>query len=125
MTQFLILYAIAGVATIGALTFMLHMIGQALADCPRSGRAARVCAMTIGTAFVAIGLGAMAFGVLPILDRDAGLGHVFGTFGTLLMGLGFGFVFAVTQLRQTVLDAAAAAAAPQAEPPGDPLPEPA
>lgn len=116
MTQFLILYALAGLITVLGLTYMLYVVGQVLADCPRSGRAAAAGALTIGTAFVAIALGAMSLGVIPMLDRGAGPSEVFGTLGTLLIGLGIGFTYAVAQLRRVVLDAVAAVAASLAAP---------
>ena len=96
----------AGVLT--ALSIMIFRIGDALTECPVTGRAARAGSLTIVTGFVAIGGGAVliiaagVFSALPQLGSEA----VMAALGLSVLCLGLGFTQAIATLRDVVAQAA-------------------
>lgn len=103
-----------GLATLAlcVLGAMIFRIGDALTDCPATGRAARAGAMTIVTGFGAIGGGAVIIGgaaALALLPLMNGAG-VMAALGFTVLCLGLGFTQAVATLRDVIARAADQAA---------------
>lgn len=105
-------YFIISFCVLAGLSAMIFMIGKALADCPATGRAARAGALTIVSAFVAIGAGGIllvaggAITVLPFLSLQG----LMLALGTAVLCLGLGFTNAVAALRDVVARAVVQAA---------------
>lgn len=102
------IYFILAACALAALSFMIFKIGDALADCPSTGRAAKAGSLTIVTGFVAIGGGAVliiAAGVFTSLNDIAAEG-VMAALGLSVLCLGLGFTHAVATLRDVVAQAA-------------------
>jgi hypothetical protein len=88
--------------TLLGLTAMILRIGEALGECPRTGRAARAASVTIATGFVAIGLGGVAIIAAGLaMMNSSGAAALFAV-GLACVTLGLGFTHAVTLLRETV-----------------------
>lgn len=107
MTLLFTLYiGLAACALVG-LSVMIFKVGDALADCPVTGRAAKAGSLTIVTGFVAIGLGgvlligAAAMVVPPTLTVQA----VVTAFGISVLCLGLGFSQAIATLRDVIAQA--------------------
>ncbi len=102
------IYFILAACALGALSFMIFKIGEALADCPVTGRAARAGSLTIVTGFVAIGGGGVliiAAGVFVTLPDLAPEG-IMAALGLSILCLGLGFSHAIATLRDVVAQAA-------------------
>jgi len=95
------------------LSYMIFKIGDALSDCPATGRAARAGSITIVTGFTAIGSGAVLILAAGVFSMFASVGAdaVMAAIGLSLLGLGLGFTHAVAALRDVVAQAAKQAAA--------------
>ncbi len=102
------IYFVLAACALGGLSFMIFKIGDALSDCPATGRAARAGALTIVTGFVAIGGGAVliiAAGVFVSLADIAAEGAM-AALGLSILCLGLGFTHAVATLRDVVAQSA-------------------
>ena len=102
------IYFLIAACALAALSFMIFKIGDALADCPTTGRAAKAGSLTIVTGFVAIGSGAVliiAAGVFVAL-ADIAVEGVMAALGLSILCLGLGFTHAVATLRDVVAQAA-------------------
>jgi len=109
---FTFFFLVTGCALAG-LSYMIFRIGDALTDCPVTGRAARAGSLTIVTGFVAIGSGAViiiAAGVFVALSEIAIEGAM-AALGISVLCLGLGFTHAVATLRDVIAQAAKQAAA--------------
>lgn len=117
MTLTLTLHLTALACIVLALALTILRIGQALGNCPATGRAARAAGLTIATGYLTIGGGAGllitggALMLFPVFYPAAML----ATLGFAILCLGLGFGHAVTTLRDVV--AAAAMPADPAEAP--------
>ena len=110
------IYFILAACALAALSFMIFKIGDALADCPTTGRAARAGSLTIVTGFVAIGSGGVliiAAAVFMSLTNIAVEG-VMAALGLSILCLGLGFTHAVATLRDVVAQAADRVSTPAA-----------
>ena len=97
------IYFLIAACALAALSFMIFKIGDALADCPTTGRAAKAGSLTIVPGFVAIGSGAVlvfAGGVFVALTDIAVEGlmaalgvHVGGYAHVIAAGLGLALLF--------------------------------
>ena len=108
MTGLVILYFTIAFCALAGLSLMIFQIGKALADCPATGRAARAGALTIISAFIAIGTGGIllvAGGAISILPF-ASLTGLMLALGVAILCLGLGFTNAVAALRDIVARAA-------------------
>ncbi|PJI93034.1 hypothetical protein BC777_1901 [Yoonia maricola] len=94
---------------LAGLSYMIFRIGEALSDCPATGRAARAGSLTIVTGFIAIGTGAVMIIAAGIFMTLAGINveTVLAAIGVSLLGLGLGFTHAIATLRDVVAQAAA------------------
>ncbi|MEJ8562844.1 hypothetical protein QTO30_17590 [Yoonia sp. GPGPB17] len=104
-------FFVTGCALAG-LSYMIFRIGDALSDCPATGRAAKAGSLTIVTGFVAIGTGAVMIIAAGIFTALAGINveTVLAAIGVSLLGLGLGFTHAIATLRDVVAQAAARSA---------------
>ncbi|MEM9787897.1 MAG: hypothetical protein AAF801_15450 [Pseudomonadota bacterium] len=101
-------FFITAALALAALSFMIFKIGDALASCPVTGRAARAGALTIVTGFVAIGGGAVLM-IAAAVFMNLGSFQFEGMLGALglsILCLGLGFTQAVATLRDVVAQAA-------------------
>ncbi|WP_341368171.1 hypothetical protein [Yoonia sp. BS5-3] len=108
---FAVYFALAACA-LASLSAMIFKIGEALAGCPSTGRAAKAGSLTIVTGFVAIGGGAIliiAAGVFMTLNEIAVEGAM-AALGLSILCLGLGFTHAIATLRDVVAQAAQRAA---------------
>lgn len=107
------IFFLIAASALAALSVMIFKIGEALADCPVTGRAAKAGSLTIVTGFVAIGAGAVmiigagVFVALPQLDVEG----VMAALGLSVLCLGLGFTHAIATLRDVVAQAGKQAAA--------------
>ena len=109
MTLLVIIYFTVAFCALAGLSAMIFQIGKALADCPATGRAARTGALTIISAFIAIGTGGIllvAGGAITVLPF-ASLPGLMLALGIAILCLGLGFTNAVAALRDVVARAAA------------------
>ena len=108
-TTFFLVTALA----LAGLSYMIFKIGDALTDCPATGRAARAGSLTIVTGFIAIGTGAVMIMAAGVFTAFAGIDieTVLAAIGLALLGLGLGFTHAIATLRDVVAQAAKQAAA--------------
>lgn len=86
-----------------ALTRMILLIGTMQQDCPETGSAARLVAVTVATGFCAIGAGGVfliAAG-FPLLAQAPMMAFLVGL-GLAVLCLGLGFSHAVNTLRLTL-----------------------
>jgi len=110
------LYLALGVLGVTALSLIILRIGTLMSDCPQTGSAARVTALTICTGFAAIGLGVVVLigALLPILS-DMPLLALLTCTGLASLCLGLGFTQAVATFR-AVMEPVAAKAEPAPKP---------
>ena len=103
-TAFFFVTAIA----LAGLSYMIFKIGDALTECPVTGRAARAGALTIVTGFIAIGTGAVMIMAAGVFMGFAAINveTVLAAIGVSLLGLGLGFTHAIATLRDVVAQAA-------------------
>ena len=109
MTGLVIIYFTIAFCALAGLSAMIFQIGRALADCPATGRAARAGALTIVSAFIAIGTGGIllvAGGAITILPVTSSLPGLMLALGVAILCLGLGFTNAVAALRDIVARAA-------------------
>ena len=112
MQYLLPIYFLLATVALAALSWMIFKIGNALADCPQTGRAARAGAMTITAGFIAMGAGgvliiaAIAFLAEPAIQMST----LLGALGLSILCLGLGFSQAIATLRDVVAQAAKQAA---------------
>ncbi len=111
MTLFEILYFSLVFTGLGLLCLIVWKVGEAMADCPATGRAARAGALTIMTGFAALGFGVISLiaAIFPLL-QEGNLSLLYTALGPAAIALGIGFTFAAGQLRAVVRDAATRAA---------------
>lgn len=105
-------YFLVTAIALAGLSYMIFRIGEALSDCPATGRAAKAGSLTIVTGFVAIGTGAVMIIAAGVFTALAGINveTVLAAIGVSLLGLGLGFTHAIATLRDVVAQAAARAA---------------
>ncbi len=105
-------YFLVTAISLAGLSYMIFRIGEALSDCPATGRAAKAGSLTIVTGFVAIGTGAVMIIAAGVFTALAGINveTVLAAIGVSLLGLGLGFTHAIATLRDVVAQAAARAA---------------
>jgi hypothetical protein len=118
MTLALLAYFAVALGTLIALTRMIVLIGQGMADCPQTGRMARAASISIATGYLAIGLGGVVLiaAVIPALDGGSLVGRsviVLLTAGFASLILGLGFAHAVRTLRLLVISVRPATAIPE------------
>jgi hypothetical protein len=104
---FTIYFALAACALV-ALSIMIFKIGDALSDCPVTGRAAKAGSLTIVTGFMAIGAGGVLIFAARELAalREMDIQGVMAALGISLLCLGLGFSHAVATLRDVVAQSA-------------------
>lgn len=116
MTFLITTYAIVAFASLVALSLMILRIGTLMATCPINGPAIKISALSIATAFAAIGAGGItliAAGL--IVFADAHILALAGCLGLASLCLGLGFTQAVATLR-VVVDQLLNPRAPQTDP---------
>ena len=90
-------------AALAVLTRMILLIGSMPRDCPETGPAARLVAVTVATGFCAIGAGGVVLiaAAFPIMAQTPVMAF-FVRLGLAVLCLGRGFSLAVNTLRSTL-----------------------
>lgn len=103
MMVFLLSFIGLALAALAALTRMILLIGSMQRDCPETGPAARLVAVTVATGFCAIGAGGVLLiaAAFPILAQAPVVAFFIGL-GLAVLCLGLGFSHAVNTLRLTL-----------------------
>ncbi len=112
MVVYFILYFILAACALAALAVMIFRIGQALTECPNTGRAAKAGSLTIVSGFATIGAGGILLiaALVVVAVPKMTVPGLMGALGLALLCLGLGFTQAVASLRDVVAQAAKAVA---------------